>query len=425
MTDLGSAAHEREQHDDVFTAACDVGHVRSATTADALDGVVPRWVASPADTQQAAAVMRAAVREDSSVLVRGSASKLRWGNPPERLDVVLDTGRMARVLEHADGDLVVGVQAGTTLATVQEVVARAGQRLALDPSPGTLGGIVAANASGPLRHRYGTVRDLLIGSTAVLADGTVARSGGKVVKNVAGYDLGKLFTGSFGTLGVLTELTFRLHPLPSARRVVNATVALATVGEACALLTASQLVASSLELLWDCEQGCGVLEVVFEGTEASVDGQADMAAALLRPLAGTVTTAEPIGTPSGPGAGGDEVIVKISALPSMLAGVLAAVGQTAGAFGLRPAVRAHAGVGVTTVQLAAETEAEQVLSFVHGLRSTLMLRHGAVVLVQSPRSLPSVPDRWGAVGALEVMRRVKEQFDPMRRLAPGRFVGGI
>ncbi len=149
----------------------------------------------------------------------GGRSKLGWAAPPERVDVLLDLSLMHDVLEHVAGDLVVRVQAGVPMARLAEVLAKAGQELALDvPFPeATVGGTLAAPCPGPRAYRYGNARDLLIGVTVVLADGTVAKAGGKVVKNVAGYDLGKLFTGSYGTLGVIAEATFRLHPIPAER----------------------------------------------------------------------------------------------------------------------------------------------------------------------------------------------------------------
>src|SRR5215471_9643571 len=201
---------------------------------------MPRFAASPATIAEASDLLRAAAAHDLAVVPRGGSSKLGWGAPPRRCDLVVDTRAMDRVLEHAAGDLVVRVQAGVGLAQLGEVLAGAGQQLALDPPPysapppaagdaaayawqgATVGGVLATGAAGPRRLRYGTPRDLLIGITVVRADGTVAHSGGKVVKNVAGYDLGKLFTGSFGTLGLITEATFRLHPLPAERRWVTA-----------------------------------------------------------------------------------------------------------------------------------------------------------------------------------------------------------
>ena len=202
-------------------AAC--GDARPADDGDAIAGVPARFVAAPGSANEAAAVVRAAAVHDLSTVVRGAATKLDWGSPPERLDLILDTRRLTGVVEHAAGDLIVVVRAGTPLADLSPKLAAAGQQLALDaPLPGaTVGGTVAVNTSGPRRMAYGTVRDLLIGVTNVRPDGDLARAGGKVVKNVAGYDLGKLVTGSYGTLGLITECAFRLHPVPEASAVLR------------------------------------------------------------------------------------------------------------------------------------------------------------------------------------------------------------
>src|SRR5262249_18317757 len=178
---------------------------------------------------EASAVMRAAGEQGLAVVARGSGSRLDWGAPPRRCELVIDTLLLDQVVEHAAGDLVARVQAGGGLRRLGEVLAAAGQRRALDAPPGraapdgqeavntaTVGGTLATGTAGPRRLRYGTPRDLVIGITVVRADGTVASSGGKVVKNVAGYDLGKLFAGSYGTLGLIVEAVFRLHPLPAA-----------------------------------------------------------------------------------------------------------------------------------------------------------------------------------------------------------------
>ncbi len=171
-------------------------------------------------TEEAAAVMRVAAEHELAVVVRGGGSRLAGVPRPSRCDVVIDTSLMSRVVEHAAGDLVARLQAGARMGDVAAVLARAGQEIALDvPGDASVGGVVASGLAGPRRLRYGTPRDLLIGITIVRADGTVAKSGGKVVKNVAGYDLGKLFAGSAGTLGLITEATFRLHPLPGRPRV--------------------------------------------------------------------------------------------------------------------------------------------------------------------------------------------------------------
>src|SRR4051794_32487809 len=177
----------------------------------------------PESMEELSSLLREPKHDRSSVRVRGGGSKWSWGADRPDPDLVVETGGLSQIVEHAAGDLIVTVQAGVRLADLQAHLGASGQWLALDPpeADATIGGIVATGASGPRRLRYRTARDLLIRVTVVLADGTVPRSGGKVVKNVAGYDLGKLFTGSFGTLGVVAECTFRLHPLPAARRVVT------------------------------------------------------------------------------------------------------------------------------------------------------------------------------------------------------------
>src|ERR1700685_4273408 len=207
---------------DALVAASPV--VRSAdSAADAIAGVVPSFVAFPASTEEASALLRAAAAFDLTVVPRGAGTGLGWGTPPSACDLVIDLQAMDQVLEHAAGDLVARAQAGVTMRHLASVLASAGQELAVDaPAEATVGGVVATGTAGPRRLRYGAPRDLLIGITIVRPDGAVAHSGGKVVKNVAGYDLGKLFAGSQGTLGLITEATFRLHPLPAAVAYVTA-----------------------------------------------------------------------------------------------------------------------------------------------------------------------------------------------------------
>jgi len=278
-----AATLEGLEHDDL---------VRPATGRDAVDGVQAELVAEPASVEEASRVLAAASRAGKKVVVVGNGSKLGLGNPPERVDLVVRTRRLDRVLEHAAGDLVAKVEAGVHLADLQAALAPAGQWLALDPpEPGaTVGGVVAANASGPRRLRYGTVRDLIIGITVVLADGTVAHAGGKVVKNVAGYDLSKLFCGSLGTLGLIAEATFRLHPRPEAAAVVTLQVERPEqLWEAVRRLLRSTLVPSAIELTW--YERTGRLTVVIEGIRPGVEAQAAAAARLL----GEVGEAEVLG----------------------------------------------------------------------------------------------------------------------------------
>src|SRR5918992_2291355 len=300
------------------------GPVRPGDAADAVDGVVPSWVAAPASVADAAEVMRVAAEQGLSVIARGAGTRLRWGHPPASCDLLIDTGGLDRVIDHAAGDLVVKVEAGVTMDRLAEVLAAQGQRLAIDtPIAGsTVGGTLATGAWGPLRLRYGTARDLLIGVTIVRADGGLAKAGGTVVKNVAGYDLGKLFTGSYGTLGLIVEAAFRLHPLPAARAYVTREVGgFAPAAEVVQELLRSSLVPSAIEIdaaatapVADAGTSNGgtpdtrsadtipvTVGVLVEGVAAGVDARAELVAALL----GAVGTAGSDSTGStGSGGGG-------------------------------------------------------------------------------------------------------------------------
>jgi len=189
--------------------------------AAAVDGVRPRWVAAPATLEQLSQVLALARQEELAVTPRGSGSSLEQGCPPPRLDLVVDLRRLDAVVEHNPDDLTISVQAGMTAGALAARLAEHRQALPLDP-PGwnsrTLGGITATQASGPLRMRYGTMRDLLLGVRFVQADGVVTWGGAKVVKSVTGYDVPKLMVGALGTLGILAELTLRLHPAPACER---------------------------------------------------------------------------------------------------------------------------------------------------------------------------------------------------------------
>ncbi len=250
---------------------------------------MPSFVASPTSTAEASALLRAAAAAGLAVVPRGAGTGLSWGWPPSRCDLVVNLSSMDQVLEHAAGDLVARVQAGATIGQLAVALASAGQQLALDvPAEATVGGVVATGMAGPRRFRYGAPRDLLIGLTMVRADGVIAHSGGKVVKNVAGYDIGKLFSGSQGTLGLITEATFRLHPLPAAMAWVTAEFGPAERAEAVAAVAAaarSPLVPSAVELDWPAgsPQSPRALRVgvLLEGTSPGVAERAEQMSELL------------------------------------------------------------------------------------------------------------------------------------------------
>ena len=275
---------------DLANACVDVAVARNL---DAIGGRQARFVAAPASTTEAAALLRAAADLGLTVVPRGSGSRLHWGAPPTGCDLIVDTRRLDRILDHAAGDLVVSVQAGVGIADLAQVLAAAGQRLALDPTgsgqhtpadnaAGTVGGLIATGAAGPLRYRYGTPRDLLIGITIVRADGTIAKSGGKVVKNVAGYDLGKLFAGSYGTLGLITEATFRLHPKPETSTwITDRCSSPEQAADVARVMADAPLAPSALELSWPSSAASISLSVLLEGDRESVDGRADRMTSLL------------------------------------------------------------------------------------------------------------------------------------------------
>jgi glycolate oxidase FAD binding subunit len=419
-----------------LAAAC--AQVREGTAADSVaDGVTPAFVASPGDTGQAAAVMRVAAEHELAVVARGGGSRLGWGVPPSRCDLVIDTTAMGAVLEHAAGDLVARVQAGARLGDVAAALAAAGQEIALDvPPDATVGGMIGSGLAGPRRLRYGTPRDLLIGITIVRADGTVAKSGGKVVKNVAGYDLGKLMAGAAGTLGLVTEATFRLHPLPAKRAYVTAEyMAVSVACDAVAVAANSPLVPSAVELSRPTADGPLRVGVLLEG---SADGVAARAARMSGLLGTAEVTDEPPewwpGAPSVSAADG-ETLIQVSFWVSALGGVLDAIESAAGKTGVSTVITGSAGAGVLYAHAGAPdavspagASAGAVAEFAGALRAAASSGRGGVTVLAAPAAvraeLASHGGMHGTVPGLALMRAVKYQFDPGHRLAPGRFPEG-
>jgi glycolate oxidase FAD binding subunit len=406
-----------------LAAAC--GDVRDG---DQPDGAL---VAAPASTEEAAAVMRAAAEHELAVVARGGGSRLGWGTPPSRCDLVVDTSRMSSVVEHAAGDLVARLQAGARMGDVAAVLAQAGQELALDvPGEATVGGVVASGLAGPRRLRYGTPRDLLIGITIVRADGTVAKSGGKVVKNVAGYDLGKLLAGSAGTLGLITEAIFRLHPLPAARAFVTAEyVAVSVACDAVAAAANSPLVSSAVELTRAAPGGPIRVGVLLEGSADGVETRSLRMAGLLGQA--EVAADPPAWWPGAPRAGSGETLIRVSFWVSALALVLDAIEAAAARADVSPVTEGSAGAGVLYLRVDAPPVA--VAEFVRALRGALAGeqrgavagQRGAVAVLAAPAAVrDELAGRGGMTGAvpgLALMRAVKDQFDPGHRMAPGRF----
>ncbi len=416
---------------DALSAACPA--TRDGLPSDAVAGIVPALVGSPASTAEASALLAAAAAHDLTVVPRGAGLGLGWGLPPASCDLVVDMSLMGEVIEHAAGDLVARVQAGATIGHLASVLAQAGQQLALDaPAHATVGGVVATGTAGPRRFRYGAPRDLLIGLTAVRADGVVAHSGGKVVKNVAGYDLGKLFSGSQGTLGVITEATFRLHPLPAAVAYVTAEFGAAERAGATAAVAAaagSALVPSAVELDWPGGSSRPLrVGVLVEGTTAGVADRAKRMSELLAAAGGAPLVAVSATVPPRWGQlPSSSTVIRTTFWVGKLPGVLDALVTAAADAGLRPAVSGPAGAGALYACLDPRTSDDAAARFVQGLRDRLgaaAAPRGSVVVLTAPPAVLAAVDAYGPVPGAALMRAVKDQFDPGYRMFPGRLAGG-
>ena len=396
----------------LFTELVGAAHVRMPGADDLVGGVMPRLVVSPADEAEVASVLSAATARGLAVVARGGGTKLGWGSPPERCEIVLSTSRITGIVDHEPADLVCVVRAGTPLALLQETLAAApgfSQRLMLDPPHGgaaTIGGVVATAASGPLRTRFGTARDLVIGASFVLSDGTVGRSGGKVVKNVAGFDVAKLLVGSLGTLAVITEVAFRLHPVPDASRTV--VLELRSTSELCgfaARVGRLQVTPSLVDIHWPH----GVALVRFDSSEAGAAVQAervvhDVGGRILAEGEAGVMYASLLGSPWN----GGGMVCAVAVLPPRAVELLSTLSATCEAIAFRPLL------GTGEVCFAPEALGA-VRAAVRAVGGRLVIRRG-----DSP-SAGVVDDPV----ALELMRSVKLQLDPSRTLSPGRQAGGI
>lgn len=415
----------------------DGGQVEEAGPADVVDGVPAVAVARPTSADGVAAVLREATAQGLVTVARGAATALDWGAPPERVDLILDTTGLDRLVEHGAGDLVVVAEAGLPVAELSETVRAAAQELVVDLPPerlaggSTVGGALSTGASGPRRLQRGGIRDLVLGATVVLADGTIASSGGKVVKNVAGYDLAKLLTGAYGTLGVVVRAAFRLHPARPDRAYVVATGPMADVAARAREVVASQLAPAAVEI--DRPAGSDVAEVavLVEGTGSAV-GQ--RAAAVADVLGGRVQAEAPGwwaalpgvstgSTSGGSSTGGGGTYAKATAILVGVARLLAAARDAEQRYGVGVALRGSA-AGVLHAVVTGTPEA--TASAVGHLRGAATdPRDGTVTVLRASREVRAELDVWGPVGGLDLMRAIKQQLDPGRNLAPGRFVGGI
>ena len=387
----------------------------------------PICVVYPHSQAELAAVITTANSHQWRVLACGSGSKINWGGLAKNIDIIVSTERINQLIEHAVGDLTVTVEAGMKFAQIQEILAKSGQTLALDPAfpeSATIGGIVATADTGSLRQRYGGVRDQLLGITFIRADGEIAKAGGRVVKNVAGYDLMKLFTGAYGTLGIISQVTLRVYPIPETSGTVLLTGKPEAVSSAVRILQSSELTPTQVDLLssklvTSLALGTGIgLITRFQSIHESVEQQSKRLLAI----------GEKLGLQGVIYQGVEEsnlwqqlpnkiydhlttstITCKIGVLPTAAVEIINQIN-----IGL-----IHISSGLGLVRLEKE---DQILP----LRNLCQANSGFLSVLSAPVELKERFDVWGYNGnALEVMRGIKQQFDGNFILSPGRFVGGI
>jgi glycolate oxidase FAD binding subunit len=424
-----------------------------ATNAYRVDGRAPWAVVAPGDVDQLAAVLALAHCEELAVVPWGGGTTMALGHPPERLDIVLALPRLNRVLEHEPADLTATVQAGTTMADLQRRLGRRGQWWPVDPplsALATLGGVLATNASGPKRLLYGTARDLLIGITVVHADGAISKAGGKVTKNVTGYDMMKLYISSLGTLAVIAEATLKLRPLPPSQQLTWSTFASReAAAEVARRLLIGWLLPSAIELVnppvtaWlrqtldGPEGGAGwSLMVGIDGAEPAVARQRRELDALS--YAGGATACW-----TGPDDGSlwqalqsrfrpegaermERVAIRVGTVRTQVGAILDKLTELGSRLNAPPDLSASFGNGLIYGSFPLNGDGEPPAELTQGLtemREDLASKRGYLVVESAPPSFKMQFDCWGDVGPqAEVMAGLKRAFDPRRVLNPGRFI---
>jgi glycolate oxidase FAD binding subunit len=414
----------------------------------ALDGLLPRLAVIPETVEQVAQIVALANQQGLTLLTRGGGSRSNLGGIPEQFDILLETTHLTRLLEHEAPDLTCHVEAGITLAALKAHLATKGQWLALDPpdaQQATMGGILASNASGPKRLRYGTARDMVIGLHVVQASGEVARSGGRVVKNVAGYDLNKLYIGSLGTLGIIVEANFKLQPLPDNERTLlltfsNAADAMQTV----IALQGSLLTPSAIELIdsgaaSDMTDFFGLnlptngytVAVNFEGSATSIERQVNEAQLMAR-ANGALLVDDLNGEAQNQFWDAvrehtqGSVTCKAVVLVSQMASYLQVTEQVCQLHELEAAVVAHAGNGILYIELRPVDAIPRLVEAITELRVHAQEARGSLVVERCPIELKRRINVWGEPGhGFYLMQRLKQQFDSKGTFVKGRFVGGL
>ncbi|RIV38829.1 FAD-binding oxidoreductase [Micromonospora radicis] len=430
-----------------LTEICGTRFARFAGPADEVAGRPARWVAVPGGAHAAAQVLRLAARHDLTVVPRGAGTKLDWGAVPERVDILLDTGRLAGIGHQPPGQGTAEVGAGTPLRAVQATLERTGQRLALDaPSPGaTVGGVLAADESGPLRHRHGTACDQLVGLRYLAADGELTEAGG----GAAGLAQARLLCGSQGALGVLVSATLRVQASPASRVWVTRPVwTPLEVHDLIRAVLAARLDPAAVELDLPAgagprpqrdrraeamarhpsmtgrapagPAGTGALVILLEGGPADVAERTERLVSLFGSRT-TVARSAPPWWRSYPFAPGDTAL----RLEVPITDLHAAVYALRDAAGTPVPVRGSAGLGVVHAALSGALPPDRVAAILVAVRSVLLARRGRCVVLSAPPAVRRAVDLWGELTGLARLRAVKQHLDPGHRLAPGRLPGGL
>lgn len=434
----------------------------TATGEYAIDGLTPAMVVFPADDAQIAAVLRLADEHQASVFPRGSGSYVALGNTPSQVDVILSLQRLQSQLAYEPADMTTTVQAGLRLADLQAVLNPHGQFLALDPpaaSTTTVGGMIATNRSGPRRLLYGTARDLLLGTAVVTVDGKRTKAGGRVVKNVTGYDLNKLYIGSLGTLGVIVELTFKLHPTPPGEHTIGIGFThhedmlplLQTIMQlplrlnSLTLLNAAAAISLAAHADFPVPETPYLLLTRVEGTPEVMRRQEQRLVEALAhlALAGTTTTHSwPDEIPLRIWRGIEElpltlhtaappsVLSKVSLLASDLPVFFHDMQTLSTRLSTTWPIFAHAANGIAYVSFtpgeASSDSTTTMLETIQALDACVTRLHGHRVIEQAPVEVKRHCDVWGTPGDnFALMQAIKSSFDPHHRLNPGRFLGGL
>lgn len=433
--------HTAAPQTELLTTPVDLAHF-------AVDGVTPQVAALPGSIEEVAAIMKIASARQVAVLPIGNSTDLALGQPPTQYDLALCTTRLNALLEHEAADLTCSAQAGITLADLQQRLGAKGQFLALDlpnAERSTIGGMLAANLSGPQRLRYGSARDLVIGLRVVLGDGTLARSGGKVVKNVAGYDLNKLYIGSLGTLGIIVEANFKLIPKPEQEQTLLVSFKSSLAGmEMVTDLLSSVVMPVALELIDPAAQ-----KALQQQTQQTLPSAgwllaisfAGVAKAVARQIEDTqraATTHQ--GTPSGLLEADTHtsfweavrrqqtgpITCKVSLLINEVAHFLESAHTICQEHLLEASAIAHAGSGIVYLQLGPPDAIEPLARTISQLRLLAERNKGSLVVTHAPTALKARVNVWGAPRPdVQLMQMLKQKFDPTGTLVRGRFVGGL